>query len=405
MGSFWTFVAVLLFFTSGLLGSLPLLLVSILLLLLAGISRLWARYSLSRLEFIHTLSSYRVFSGEEVELVLQVTNRKALPLSWVEVNDELPQEVTLVQGRTEPASDATRMVLKNFLSLGWYHRVTRRYALRCVKRGHFFLGPTTMRSGDLFGLFSREQLIGRDGFLTVYPRILPVVHARLDSQAPYGNIRTRTYILEDVTRPMGTREYVAGDSLRHIHWKATARLGRLQTRIYDASTTPNYVIFLDVRTVPPAMFGTRSHLLELGVLTTTALANDALEHGYTVGVYVNQDARLSSRFLQVPPSQHPEQLTGILEVMAQVHLAESMPMSHLLQEQSSKLPWGATLLVVAAVPDEATVEALARLKAPGRAVALVKVGGSCEGLRVRGVPTYQVSDETDWRELEAITIR
>ena len=91
--------------------------------------------------------------------------------------------------------------------------------------------------------------------------------------------------------------------------------------------------------------------------------------------------------------------------MAQVHLTESIPLSHLLQEQSRNLPWGATLLVVAAVPDEATVEALARLKAPGRAVALVKVGGSREGLRVRGVSTYLVSDETDWRELEANTIR
>ncbi len=405
MGSFWTFVAVLLFFISGLLGSLPLLLVSILLLLLAGVSRLWARYSLSRFEFTHALSSYRVFSGDEVELVLQMTNRKALPLSWVEVSDELPQEMTLLQGITTPASDAPRVVLKNFLSLGWHHRVTRRYTLRCARRGHFFLGPTTVRSGDLFGLFTRELHIGRDHSVTVYPRILPVVHAGIDSQAPYGSIRTRRHILQDITRPMGTREYVAGDSLRHIHWKSTARLGRLQTRIYDASTTPNYIIFLDVRTVPPAMFGTRSHLLELGVLITTALANNALEQGHNVGVYVNQNARLSSRFLQVSPSQHPEQLTRILEVMAQVHLTESIPLSHLLWEQSRNLPWGATLLVVAAVPDEATVEALARLKAPGRAVALVKVGGSREGLRVRGISTYLVSDETDWRELEAITIR
>jgi len=404
MGRFWIFVAVILFVISGPLGSLPLLLVSILLLLLAGVSRLWARYSLFHLEFSRSLSSYRVFSGEEVELVVQVTNRKALPLPWVQVDDEFPKEVTLLQAHTAPAPDAARQVLKNLLSMGWYHRISRRYTIHCGQRGYFFLGPTVVRSGDLFGLFSREQRIERDRFLIVYPRILPLVHSRLVSQGPYGNIRTRRHILEDITRPMGTREYVTGDSLRHIHWKATARLGRLQTRIYDASTTPNQVIFLDVRTAPRAMFGSRPQLLELGVLTTTALANSALEHGYTVGVYVNQTARFSSRLLQVPPSQHPEQLTRILEVMAQVHPAESIPLPRLLQEQSRNFPWGATLLVIAAVPDDETLATLARFQSTGRAVALVKLGRTPGDSRIRGVPTYTVSDEVDWQELDAITI-
>ena len=405
MGRFWIFIAAVLFLISGPLHSLPLLMVSTLLLLLAGVSRLWARYSLFRLEHTRTLSSYRAFPGEEVEVVVQLTNQKALPLPWVQVDDELPQEITLHHGTIVPAIDSTRWILRNLVSLGWYHRITRRYTLHCGQRGHFHLGPTVVRSGDLFGLFSREQRIERDGYLTVYPRVLPVVHDGLLSKEPYGSIRTRRSILDDITRLMGTREYVVGDSLRHIHWKATARLGRLQTRIYDASTTPNYVIFLDVRTVPTAMYGTRSHLLELAVLTATALANHALERGYTVGVYVNETARLSSRLLQVAPAQRPEQLTRILEVLAQVHPGESIPLWRLLTEQSRNLPWGTTLLVIGAVPDEPTLETLARLQKAGRSVALLKIGEPPGDLRVPRVPIHWVSDEEDWRELEAITIQ
>ena len=405
MGLFWIYIAVILFIVSGPLRSVPLLLVATTVLLLAGVSRLWARYCLTRLDYVRGINPDRVFPGDEVELVLQLTNRKALPLPWVQVDEELPDEVTLLGGRTEVASSPSRMVLKNLFSLGWYHRITRRYVLCCPQRGHFPIGPALVRSGDFFGLFNREISHQRDCYLTVYPRVLPVVYSRVLSRESYGTIRAHRNILEDTTRPMGIREYIAGDSLKHIHWKASARIGRLQTRIYEASTTPNYVIFLDVRTTPPAMYGTRVHLLELGVLTVTALANDALEHGYTTGVYVNQTARYSSRLLQVPPSQHPEQLVRILETMAQVHPSESIPMPRLIGERSRNLPWGATVLLIAAVPDHASIEALTRMRSTGRSAALVQVGGVRDDLQLYGVPAAMVSDEDDWRKLEEITLQ
>ena len=137
MGRFWIFIAAVLFLISGPLHSLPLLMVSTLLLLLAGVSRLWARYSLFRLEHTRTLSSYRAFPGEEVEVVVQLTNQKALPLPWVQVDDELPQEITLHHGTIVPAIDSTRWILRNLVSLGWYHRITRRYTC-------------TAASGDIF---------------------------------------------------------------------------------------------------------------------------------------------------------------------------------------------------------------------------------------------------------------
>ena len=68
MGGFWIFAAVALVVLSAPLNSPPLLLTGTLVLLLALLSRWWARYSLVNVEYRHWLSSYRIFVGEDVLL-------------------------------------------------------------------------------------------------------------------------------------------------------------------------------------------------------------------------------------------------------------------------------------------------------------------------------------------------
>ena len=203
----------------------------------------------------------------------------------------------------------------------WYHQIKREYTLQCLHRGHFTLGPVRIRSGDLFGMFTRETRISSEQSLTVYPTILPVVFSDIPSKDPYGNVRIRRALLDDMTRPIGSRKYNPGDDLRRINWKATARVGHLQTKVFDYSTSMKFVIFFSVRTIEPPLQGSRPHLLELGVLTVTALANYALEKGLQVGVYINQTSHDTARSMSVPPGRHADQLTRILEVMAQAHSA------------------------------------------------------------------------------------
>ena len=404
MGKAWIIVAVVLALLGSRLGSVPLLMIAVVIMALALVSRWWARYSLARLEYHRSLSAYRVFAGEEIQFFAQLTNRKFLPLPWVQVIDELPREVTPIQGRTNPAPDPMRMTLTSLFSMMWYQRTTRTYTLRCEQRGYFALGPARIRSGDLFGLFTREMRIDEDHYLVVYPPVLPIAQPRLPSRDPYGDVRVRRIFLDDVTRPMGSREYVVGDSLRHVHWKSTARTSRLQTRIFDASTNVNLVLFLDVRTVEHPLLGTRPHLLELGIVTTTALSNYALERGYPVGVYVNQTSRFTPTTAQVPPARHAEQLDRILEVMAQVHPFPLVSQAEHILGHCRHLPWGTTIVAVTATPDDMTLAALTRLRRSGWAVSLVHIGGPQRGFSAEGIPTYTVSDAVDWRELQEVVL-
>src|SRR2546428_11858174 len=69
----------------------------------AAASYLWDRYCLARVEYRRACTPRRAFYGETVTFTMEVTNRKPLPLAWLEVVDELPQQLVPLYGRVIPS--------------------------------------------------------------------------------------------------------------------------------------------------------------------------------------------------------------------------------------------------------------------------------------------------------------
>ena len=402
--SYWLFISALLFIASLILHQIPLFLISLLLFLAGSVARLWDRYCLSQVEYKRRLSAHRVFFGEEVQLEVEISNKKPLPLPWIQIDDEIPDGVLLLKGKTSPSHLMKRVILTNLLSLSWYHKVIRRYPISCQQRGVYTFGPARMRSGDIFGFFTREEEVTPVDRLIVYPKLVPVEKLGIPSLQPLGDIRTRSHIFQDPILTMGIRDYYSGDSLRRIHWKTTARLGRLQTKIFEPTTTVDLSIFLDVRTVVPPLWGSVPELLELAVTTAASLAKHTLDEGYRVGMYANQNMAFSEGLIRIPPSQHGDQLQRILEALAQVHSSETLPIARLIGIESRSLPWGSTLLVVSATPTDSLLSVLSQMKRVGRKVALILVGGSDSAVSTDGLMVYHVRNDIIWRDMEKLSI-
>lgn len=108
------------------------------------------------------------------------------------------------------------------------------------RRGPVSLGPWTLERVDPWGLMRRR--VGEvDGVaLLVVPRVRPVSLAALPSAlADFGG-----------SAEMGTttfatlREYVIGDELRHVHWRSSAKTGKLMMRQYVDITRPRITLVL-----------------------------------------------------------------------------------------------------------------------------------------------------------------
>jgi len=403
-GDYWILFAVIILIISLVLHQVPLALVALLFILTGGVSRLWNKYCLRRVEYKRRLSHNQIFFGEEVIFEIEIANRKPLPLPWIKIEDELPEKLTLLKGKTS-ASHEERVTLTNIFPIGMYNRVKRRFPIKCSRRGAFIFGPTRIQSGDLFGFFRRDMEIDKLDYLLVYPRLVPLEKLGIPSQQLFGDIRLRHHLFQDPVLTAGVREYHSGDALKRIHWKSTARLGRLQTKIYEPTTTIDISIFLDVRTLKEHLWGSVDQLQEVGIITAASLAQHALNAGFRVGLYVNQMTRFSHGMLMVPPSRHPDQLMRVLEALAQLHQVESLPMTRYIREEAASLPWGSTLVVVSAQPNETLLATLLDLKRVGRSVTLIVIGNEVEEVNASHFPVYYVSDKTGWELIQGITLK
>jgi uncharacterized protein (DUF58 family) len=402
-GELWIVIAVVVLIISLILNQVALVLISLLFILTAGISRLWNRYCLTRVEYQRHLSRNQVFFGDEIVYEIEVANRKLLPLPWIKIEDELPENVTLLKGKAVPTLEE-RAILTNMFPLNWYHRVKRRFPIRCEHRGCFLFGPTRIRSGDLFGFFKKELSIDKIDYLFVYPRLVPLDRLGIPSKQLFGDIRLKQHLFQDPVLTAGVRDYQSGDSLKRIHWKSTARLGRIQTRLFEPTTTVDLSVFLDVRTTDIPFWGSVAQLQEVGIMAAAAISQHALNAGFRVGFYANQITRFSAGLVSVPHSQHPEQLTRILEALAQLHQVETTSISKFIRQEVRNLPWGSTLVVITAQTNEETIATLLDLKRVGRSVALVKIGGKALKTDTGTLPVYQIQDDIAWDVLKEINM-
>jgi uncharacterized protein (DUF58 family) len=120
------------------------------------------------------------------------------------------------------------------------------YRLPTTRRGTLEAGPLQLTITDPLGLWRRVRLVGNAVTIAVRPRI----HA-IPSNAG-GRARHLDGPLSDKA-PRGTntfhslRGYQAGDDIRRIHWKSTARTGTLMVREHVDTSLPSTVVVLDTR--------------------------------------------------------------------------------------------------------------------------------------------------------------
>ncbi len=405
MGQGWLLLASAALVLAALLRQGGLLLVAVLLLMLYGVSQIWAKYALRRVEYTRHLSATRAFCGDEITFEISLANRKVLPLPWEQIDEELDEQLLLPEAVvTSPSHRPGRVVLRNIMPVGWYHKVKRVYPIRCTKRGYFSFGPTRVQSGDYFRFRVQEMEVEDPVNLIVYPRIVPLSQLGIPSRDPFGDLLLRRHLFQDPVRVASIREYAPGDPLKRIHWKATARVGRLQTKVFEHTTTTDLVIFFDVRTVKHPFWGEVAQLLETGAIAAASIANHAIDKGYRVGLYVNHPYPDSASLIRIKPSSHPEQLQHVLEALAMVAPTESVAIDRLVRQEGGNLPWVSTLVAVTAVPTPALVSALETFHRAGRPVALVLIGGEKPKFNMDGLAMYHVPAEIAWEKVDTMGV-
>ncbi len=174
------------------------------------------------------VSPARVVAGEPATGLIRVTNVGRMP--------KLPLVVELPIGAT-----AARFVLPALTSGASHEEI---FVVPTERRGVVPVGPATTVQGDPFGLVRRSLTWTETTELIVHPRTVP-----LD---PLGSGLLRDLegtVSEDQSRSdlafHTLREYQPGDDRRYIHWRSSAKAGRLLVRQFLDTRRSHLTVVVD----------------------------------------------------------------------------------------------------------------------------------------------------------------
>lgn len=133
-------------------------------------------------------------------------------------------------------------------TIGANEKVTVKIPIEANKRGLSRLKEMELTIPQLIGegsveLFYQPMLMKEQ---IVYPVIQPIKGIRQPSALKPGAYEYKHSIFKDVFSPIGTRDYVPSDQFHHIHWKASARMQKFQTKVFTQVANESVLLVLNV---------------------------------------------------------------------------------------------------------------------------------------------------------------
>ena len=289
-------------------------------------TKIWSRLSSAKISLEAMLDKQRVFPEETFVFSIRVRNAKFLPV--------LAQLSLSFEKYFKAAESAAAMNKEG--SLLWYQEANFQWRLIALLRGVYRVGAAELRVGDFFGFYPRKHNDASIPEVIVYPRLIPLKPIFPPKRDLFGTPGSQSPI-EDPVYVYGTQEYQGRRPARYIHWKASARLPRLQEKICEPAAQEKILIIVDVE----CFFKHRAYSEFEKILEVAASAAvDFDRSGFSVGLVTNGVMKGGGPSI-LPVGRGSQQIPKILETLARLQITPSAIMLEILR-RGLKVPWGTT---------------------------------------------------------------
>jgi uncharacterized protein (DUF58 family) len=299
-----------------------------------------------------SLETSRSVEGAEVEAELTVRAEKGV--DHLELLLELPQGIEASDGAD---ARAVRLIAGE--------EQTLTIPLRCMRWGVYEIGEIEVRAHGRLRIVTWEERVEHPMELKVYPT--PESLSRIISP-----VETQAFAGSEVSRVKGDgieyadiRDYVPGDRLRAINWRASARRGSLVVNERHPERNTDVVLFVDSFV---DLRGPQRSTLDDAVRATASLAALYLERRDRVGL-VSFGGIL--RWLQ--PGLGPMQRYRLIETLLETGIAPDYTWRDVNRIPSRILPPKALVLGITPLVDPRFTTALENLRARGFDVATIEI--------------------------------
>ncbi len=210
-------------------------------------------------------------NGDENDVFLKIENYYTFPV-FVRIIDELPEQF---QVRNFKIDRKLRASSSNEF----------RYQLRPVERGEYHFGKLNIYATSVFGLVTRRFTTDNHTMVPTYPSFIQL--RKYDLLAISNNLHQ--YGIKKIRRIGHTmefeqiKEYVLGDDMRTVNWKATAKKNQLMVNQFqDEKSQPIYSVIDKGRVMKMPFNGLM--LLDYAINAALVISNVALKKHDKAGI-------------------------------------------------------------------------------------------------------------------------
>lgn len=316
-------------------------------LLIVLVALLWTRLSVVGLRIHRQVRLQKAGAGDVFEERFEIHNASPFMVPNVEIANESKL----------PGAAGSRLLTR----IGGRRNISYLSRTYLTHRGRFALGPTTVRSGDPFGLFQASRQFPAEESLTVLPTIYEIAAFPSAPGILPGGRTIRRKSSEVTPHAASVREYAPGDPLKSIHWPTTARRGKLMVKEFEQDPQAEVWIFIDLQdgvhyaklyTPPvfvavqllygrPPKFILPPSTLEYSVSIAASLSHYFIGQKRAVGL-----AAAGRRATVIPAERSDRQESKILETLAFLEDDGDLSLAALAPMQAHQLKTGSSVILI-----------------------------------------------------------
>ncbi|WP_088005847.1 DUF58 domain-containing protein [Indiicoccus explosivorum] len=286
--------------------------------ILIGMQAAYTNRAGSRLTLTDRRIRKRMLRGGKSEWELEFTN-SGLPIWGARLKLYFPDIVEPGAGGLRHYGDIIEVAIP--FTAGYRKKTTVKIPVMGKRRGVAKIQAMELLIPHPFGdgqsLLKYGKPVRQE--LLVYPTIYRLPAERAASKLKPGMMDVKDSLFDDLFQPVGTRDYTPADQFHHIHWKASARLDRLQTKVFSKTADESVLFVADVA----AKYSTVAHLEER-IEELASLIDRSAAEGLAFSVAVNVRSAGKTPYLYLPEGSGQKQRQRALELLAVVSKDDSV---------------------------------------------------------------------------------
>jgi uncharacterized protein (DUF58 family) len=310
----------------------------------------YARRGLNGVRAGYHVLNPRAQVGEVLHAVYRVDNDTGWSKPWLEVTNDSSLPVGLPGRVIGVRAQGSRQ---------WLSKVA------LTRRGTYRIGAVKVRTGDPFGLFTSEMIVGRPTSVVVFPKVYALPHWQLPPAPIEGSAATRRR--REMASPLAAtiRPYAPGDAINRIHWLSSVRHGELQVKEFDPEQAADLWLILDLERGAHVGAGDGSSI-ETAVSVAASIAVRTLADNRAVGLTAS-----ARRAHVLTPDRGSRVEQKILHLLANVQADGVQPLAEVVSASLPSFRRGTTVCIVTGSTARDWVRPLATL--PRRGVGVIAV--------------------------------